>query len=100
MTRFAYLLILALLSAQVDDTWAVAPLSSAAAPLPDDNDEYLPAPRRLRDEQTSGQEPVFAGLELQTADTPPARRRGVPVEWDLTAPFTPPPLCVFMSLQL
>jgi hypothetical protein len=98
MKRPAYLLILALLSAQVDDVWPVAPTSSAAS-VADDNDEYLPAPRRLRDEQAFGQEPVLVGFAPQTAHTPPARR-GVPVEWNLTAPFTPPPLYVFMSLQI
>jgi hypothetical protein len=98
MKRLAYLLILALLSAQVDDVWPIAPLSSAD-PLADDNDEYLPAPRRVRDEPTSGQEPVFVGLAPQTAYTPPARR-GVVVEWNLITPFAPPPLYVFMSLQI
>jgi hypothetical protein len=99
MKRLAYLLIFALLSAQVDDAWAAVVPISSAAPLADDNDEYLPAPRRLRDEQTSGQEPVFVGLEPLTADTLPARK-GVPDEWHLTTPFTPPPLYVFMSLQI
>ena len=98
MTRFAYFLILCLFSAQVDDAWAVAPVLPSA-PLSDDDDEYLPAKRQVRDEQSSGQEPVFVGFKPQTANFP-LGRRGLPLEWNLTTPFTPPPLYVFMSLQI
>jgi hypothetical protein len=99
MKRLSYLLILLLLSAQVDDAWAVSP-NLPSAPLADDNDEYLPAQRRAQGEQSSSrQKPVFAGRKPQTADCSPVRR-GVPPEWSLTAPFAPPPLYVFMSLQL
>jgi len=99
MKRLAYLLILLLCSGQVDDAWAVA-LDFPSAPLADDNAEYLPAKRRVQDEWSSScQGPEFVGLESQTADFSVVRR-GVPSEWDLTAPFTPPPLHSFMSLQI
>jgi hypothetical protein len=97
MKRLAYLLILLLLSAQVDDAWAVVAVSPSV-PLADDGD-YLPAQRRLRDEQPPGREPVFVGREPRTAAFPLVRR-GTPFEWNLSTPFTPPPLYVFMSLQI
>jgi hypothetical protein len=101
MKRHAYFLILLFFSAQVDDGWAVAPvLPSAPAPLPDDdNDEYLPTQRRLRDEQTASQEPAFVGHKPESVDFPLARG-GVPSEWSLTTPFMSPPLYVFMCLQI
>jgi hypothetical protein len=99
MKRLAYLLVLLLISAQVDDYWAVAPVSSFA-PLADDNDEYMPPQRRTQgEEHSSHQKPVFVGLKPEIADFPLARR-GVPPERDLTTPFAPPPLYVFMSLQI
>jgi hypothetical protein len=99
MKQFAYLGILLLTLAQLDDTWAVAP-AFPSAPLADDNDEYLPAQRRSREEEsTSGQEPVVVGLKPQTADFPLVRK-GVSFEWVLTTPLPPPQLYVFMSLQI
>ena len=99
MNRLAYLLILLLISAQVDDAWAVA-LDSSSAPLADDDNEYLPSQQRPPEEECSPcQKPVFLGLKPQTADFSLVRR-GLPSEWTLTTPFTPPPLCVFMSLQI
>jgi hypothetical protein len=99
MNRHAYLLVLLVIWAQVDDFWA-APLVSPSAPVAvDDDDEYLPSQRRLYEECSPRQEPVFAGLKPHTADFPLVRR-GVSSEWDLTAPFTPPPLYAFLSLQI
>jgi len=99
MKRLVFLLILLLISTQVDAAWAVAP-DLPSAPLADDNDEYPPLKRRPQGEQSSSrQKPVFDGLKPQTADFSLVRR-GVPSEWNLTTPFTPPPLYVFMSLQI
>ena len=99
MNRLVYLLILVLISAQVDDTWAVATYLPSTSPA-EDYDEFLPARRQVRDEQLStGQGPLFAGLTFQTADFSIVRR-GIPSEWNLITPFTPPPLYVFMSLQI
>ena len=99
MNRLAYLLILLLISALVDDFWAAAPVLPSA-PLADDDDEYLPTQRRRQEEECSPhQKPVFVGLKTQTADLPLVRR-GVPWEWNLTTPCTPPRLYIFMSLQI
>jgi hypothetical protein len=99
MNRLVYLLILLLSSVPVNDAWAVAP-DLPSAPLADDNDEYLPLRRQVRDERSSsGQGPMFVGLKSQTADFAVVRR-GVPSKWNLTTPCTPPPLYVFMSLQI
>ena len=98
MNRHAYVLVLLLISAQVDDFWAAPVLPSAS--LADDDDEYLPSRRRSQEGECSpDQKPVFVGHKPQTADRPLARR-GVPSEWNLITPFTPPPLYVFMSLQI
>jgi hypothetical protein len=99
MKWIAYFLILLVISAQVDDYWAVAAVLPSA-PLADDNDEYLPAQRQLRGEQSSSrQTPVFDAVKPRTADFPVVPR-SVPSEWNLTPPFAPPPLYVFMSLQI
>ena len=100
MSRLAYFLILLLLSAQVDDAWAVAPVLPSSPVDDDDDDEYLPSQRRrLEEESVPDKKPAFDGLKTQTADFPVVRR-GVSSEWTLTTPFTLPPLYVFMSLQI
>ena len=100
MKRLPCLLILLLISAQVDDSWAVAPVLPSAS-LPDDNEEYLPAQRRLQEQRSSPrQEPVvFDSVRLHHAALSFVPR-GVPSERNLTTPFTPPPLYAFMSLQI
>jgi hypothetical protein len=96
----ASFLVLLLIWAQVDDYWAAGPVLPSAPLADDDDDEYLPSQRRpLEEECSARQKPVFAGLKPQTADVPLVRRGG-PSEWNLTTPFTPPPLYVLMSLQL
>ena len=99
MKWLSYLLIVFLVSAQVDDYWAVAP-ALPSAPLADDNDEYLPAQRHSRGEWSSSlQKPVFLSLLPQTAEFSSVRR-GMPSELNRTAPLAPPSLYVFMSLQI
>ena len=98
MNRLAYLLLLLLVSAQLDDYWVAGP-PWPSAPRADD-DEYLPSPQRPQDDECSPhQKPTFAGLQPQTVDLPLVRR-GVLSGQDRTPPFAPPPLYVFMSLQL
>jgi hypothetical protein len=97
MKRLPYFLVFLLISAQVDDAWAVAS-DLPSAPVADDNDEYLPAQRGFRDEQSSGQETAFVGIERRSADCSFVGRARF--EWNLTTPFTPRPLYVFMSLQI
>ena len=100
MNRLVYLLILLLMSAQVDDCWAVTPDSPSAPLAAADNDEYLPSQMRPQGEQSSSlKKSVFDGLKPQTADFS-LLRRGVQSEWHLITPFTPRPLYVFMSLQI
>jgi hypothetical protein len=97
MKRLGYFLFLLLIWAQVDDFWASAPVLPSA-PLAGDDDEYLPAQRRLQQkESSSNQMPICAAIKAQTADFPPIRR---PSEWNLTTPSAPPCLYVFMSLQI
>jgi hypothetical protein len=99
MKRLAYLLVLLLISAQAEDAWAVASVLPSA-PLSEENDEYLPAQRQLQGAASaSRQAPAFNGLTPRTADFSPVRS-GVPSEWNLTTPFGPPSLYVFMSLQI
>jgi hypothetical protein len=99
LKRLAFLLMLLLLSAQVDDVWAVAP-DLPSAPLADDYTEYLPAQRRSSEEKASSDwEPMFVGLKSPAAEIPLVRK-GVPFDWNRTTPFNPPPLYVFMSLQI
>src|SRR5262249_51545943 len=99
MHRLAYLLILLVFSRQPDAAAAVA-LGLPAAPLTVDDDEYLPSQRRAQEEECSPlQKSVFVGHQPQT-EVSPLVRRGEPPEWTLSTPFTPPPLLVFMSLQI
>src|SRR5262245_8891908 len=99
MKWYAYLLVLLLISAQADDALAAAPVLPSA-PLADDNDNYLPAQRRPQEEQSATrQRPIFFRMKPVTGNSSVVRR-GVPSELDQTVPFTPPPLYVFMSLQI
>ena len=96
--RLPYLLLLLLISAQVDDVWAVAP-ASPSAPLADD-DEYLPAQRRPQEELIApGQGLPFVGLHAQPADLPVAQKRP-PSGSNPATPFTPQPLYAFLPLRL
>ena len=98
MKRLSYPLIFLLMSAQVDDTWASVVLPSA--PLAADNDEYLPAQRPPRGEQPSSRAKlVFDVVRPWMVPFPLVPGSG-PAECNLTTPFTPPPLYVFMSLQI
>jgi hypothetical protein len=99
MKWVAYFLILLVISAQVDDAWVPAALSEAT-PAADENDSYLPAPRHSREEPSGGpRKLLFVGLHGRGADQ--VHRRNVARrERDLTTPCTPPPLYVFMSLQI
>jgi hypothetical protein len=100
MKPLAYLLVLLLVWTQVDDYWTAALVSSSASLANDDEDEYLPAQRRPEvEERSSRQKPVFVGVKPQVPDFPLARR-GISSEQSLRTPFTPPPLYVFMSLQI
>src|SRR5436305_5713177 len=99
MKRFAYFLVVLLLGAQLDEAWAEAPVLPSA-PLAADNDDYLPATCRAREEHSPyRQEPLLDGLKPRTAEFWSARS-SVPSERNLTAPLAPTSLYVFMSLQI
>jgi hypothetical protein len=101
MKRSHYFLMFLVLLAQVDDTW-VATFVSTSAPLSqvDDDDECTPSQLRTVGEESSArQTPIFNSLKRQTADFSVVRE-GVPSAWNLTRPFAPSPLYIFMSLQI
>jgi len=99
MKQLAYVLILLLITAQFDDYWAVAPVSSFTM-LTDDDDEYLPAQRRPQGEdRTSHQKPAFAAVKSEIAEIL-LTRRDATSDGNSTTPFSAPPLYVFMSLQI
>jgi hypothetical protein len=96
-----YLLILLLIGAEVDDALAIVPSPSTGA-LAADNDEYLPAERQSEAKRSGwDQRPVLSGLIsfdglgcLSFSAWPMTR------DWVAVAPFCPPSLFVFMSLQI
>jgi hypothetical protein len=98
MKPLAYLLLLLVISAQVDDYWAAAPILPSTPPA--DDDEYLPSQPRPQEQACSAcRTPEFVGLKPQPADFP-FLETGVPSQWNLITPFAPPPLYVFMSLVI
>jgi hypothetical protein len=99
MRLLAFTLILLLVSAKADNAWAVAPVGPSA-PLTGDDDEYLPSQRRPeKGPSSSHRKPVSLGPRFEAAERPSVRR-GVPPGRDLTTPFAPRRLYVFMSLQI
>jgi hypothetical protein len=98
MKLYAYLLIFLVMSAQVDDFWAGDPTLPTSAPPVADNDEYLPAQRRPEEEESfCHQRPIFESVMPHLATILPTN---VQARWNLTTPFTPPPLYAFMSMQI
>ena len=91
------LLTLLLALAQFDDCWAAAPPSDSPAA---DNDEYLPAQRRPREQRPSSRHRPAPGAATLRQAAPSEVSGGVPPGPGLTTPFAPPPLYVFMSLQI
>jgi hypothetical protein len=101
MKRIAYFLILLVITDLVDDAWAVASVLPGTSLAADDDydDEYLPAQQQSGRDRSLSRQPVFLGWNPRTAELS-SGRRGLPVGWDLTARFAPPPLYVLMSLQI
>jgi hypothetical protein len=101
MRRFAFLIVL-LLWGQVDDGLAVTFAVSPACPAYDDDgdDEYPEAQQGPQKEDSRpDKKPALFSLQPQTTDSSPGQR-SLLSERSLTAPFSPPPLYLFMSLQI
>jgi hypothetical protein len=98
MKRHVYLLVVFLIWTQVDDFLA-PPIALSSALLVDD-DEYLPLAKRQHKEECSRDlKSVPIGLRPKTSGL--ARiRKGASSAWSLITHFSPPPLYIFMSLQI
>jgi len=83
---------------QVDEAWAITSVSSSAS-LPDEEDEYPLAQRRVREDCRVAHEPAAVGVAPETA-TKPRVRGSLRTQLSLTSPFTSTPLYIFMSLQI
>ena len=99
MKLMSWLLVPLLIAAQVDDAWA-AVVYAPSVRLTDDNDEYIAAPRNEERERSApGRRPLFARVAPTSGDFSFVRLC-VPCERHAPAPLGPPPLYVFMSLQI
>jgi hypothetical protein len=101
MKRITYLLVLLPIWHQVDDTWVVAAEFFAASQAGiEDNEEYLPSERDQRAEEcASHQKRRGVGANPSPADSPLTRTDFLSNRRPI-APYAPPPLYVFMSLQI
>jgi hypothetical protein len=100
MKRIAGLLIVLTCWAQFDDVLLPRAPDAQSAPLPDDDDEYIPSTSQDQETRSAGrQRPVLVYLKPQPGVFALVRS-GVPSAPTLTTPLAPPPLYVFMSLQL
>jgi len=94
-----YLLISLAFLAQIDDAWAVPTAAPYEPPLAG-TDEYLPAERQQSQDRASRQKPAPGDSKPKAGQlSSECLRRSFPFWTDLSAPFNPPPLYVFMSLQ-
>src|SRR5262245_37853924 len=99
MNRLACFLIPVLICAQADLSWAaVADFLSVPFDPSSDDDEYLTSNRRPQ-EENGHQKQVILGRKPLTADFWLVRK-GMASAWNLTRPFTAPPLYVLASLQI
>lgn len=97
--QIAYLLILLLFSAQVDDVWVVVP-HPAAETLAEENNEYLSGQRQEKRRCQSLDNPKFTGPTVLPGQRDPVNPSGaLAVDKECPRPLCPPPLYVFMSLQ-
>jgi hypothetical protein len=100
MKRKAYLLVFLTIWAQFDDALLTPASTFQSAPLPaDDDDDFLPVKRPAHQDQFARRQPLSVGVKPLAANFTFVQRR-VPSESKLTAPFTPAPLALFMSLQI
>ena len=96
--RLAFLLLSLVLWTQVDDAW-VSAIISPLNPLAAEDDEFLSLEKRQSQESsTARQKQARPGPKPRTASLF-ADHPQLPSETKLAAPFTPPSLYVFMSMQ-
>jgi hypothetical protein len=94
-----FLLISLAFLAQIDDAWAVPAAGPYEPPLAG-TDEYLPAERQQsQDRAASRSKPAPGNLLASTGQIFDGCRKLFSLWIDFRAPFNPPPLYVFMSLQ-
>jgi len=94
-----YLLIGLALLAQIDDAWAVPTAGPYEPPLAG-TDEYLPAEKHQSQDRASRQKPAPGDRKPKAGQISfGCLGRSFPSRTDFGAPFNPPPLYVFMSLQ-
>jgi hypothetical protein len=101
MKRITYFLVSMTIWAQFDDV-LLAPASVVlSAPLASDDDEYVPSEGR---EEQSWLISLPQRQSVGVASEAVAPFRGGmsrrPCEWEFATPFAPPPIYVFMSLQI
>jgi hypothetical protein len=101
MKRHAYFLVILTFWAQLDDV--LLPLASASQSTSlasDDEDECLPSKRKDEEELFSVRRQPHAANLITPAGDVVFIPRDVPSDCNVTTLFTPPPLYVFMSLQI
>jgi hypothetical protein len=92
-----YILILLLVSAQVDDSWTFAAPGESFQFNPD-NDEYLPSQKPTWEEESSSRrQPVLVVVNRRLANIS-LFRLAAPATWHLATPVTDS--LYFMSLQI
>jgi hypothetical protein len=96
----AYLLLLFLVSAEVEDAWGIAPVSSTVVSLAEEDDEYLPAkPLEVRVRAAERHQPVFSTPKCTDGNSSSSFACTTTEEATIAAPHVLPPLYVLMSLQ-
>ncbi|HEY7308925.1 MAG TPA: hypothetical protein VH643_06100 [Gemmataceae bacterium] len=99
MKQAAYLLVFLTCGAQLDDVPLPWDIDAQSAPLPDDDDEYIPSNSQDQETRSVGrQRPGVIHLNPRPGVFGLVSS-GVPSELTRSTPLAPPPLYVFMSLQ-
>jgi len=99
MKRIAWLLVFLTCWAQFDDVLLPLVPGAQSAPIPEDDDEYVPSNSQGQETRAAGRRPPgFVHVKPQPGAFALVHSR-VPSEPTLTRPLAPPPLYVFMSLQ-
>ena len=99
MKRIAFLLVFLTCWGQVDDVLLPCVSDAQSAPIPDDDDEYIPSNSQDQEIRSVGrQRPGLVHAKSHPGGFALVRSGG-PSAPALTTPLAPRPLYVFMSLQ-